>query len=103
MEPQTLKDYQRPPEQVPLDKIQDDSMDGVRKEMIKTYAVATTIYEDDLAEKTHLPFPYKTKQDKELLKEEIKRMSAITSLADTFGDFGKLELDLEESDLVPTS
>ena len=41
-------DYQRPPQMVDLEKDIDGS---VKREMIKTFALASVIYEDDLSER----------------------------------------------------
>ena len=51
-------------------EIGEDTDGVIRREMIKTFALASVIYEDDLAERQKLPFKHNVVEDLALLAEE---------------------------------
>ena len=69
--PQSFMDYQRPPQVIDLEKDTDGS---IKKEMIKTLALAQVIYEDDLAEKREIPFKHHGVDDVQMLIDEEKAL-----------------------------
>ena len=70
--------------------------------MIKTYALASCIYEDTLADnRDKLPFVHHGTEDVESLKSELRSIRGITSLTDMFGDYSKLDLEIDRSEYVP--
>lgn len=65
--PKTYVDYERPPQVIEIGA----DIDGlIRQEMVKTFALASVIYEDDLAERQKLPFKHKFNEDLALLEAE---------------------------------
>lgn len=69
--------------------------------MIKTFALASVIYEDDLAERKKLPFKHNLEEDIALLTEEEAQLQRDISLISTFGEFSNLGLELSEEDKIP--
>lgn len=71
---------------------------------MKTFALATTIYEDEVwAERDDIPFIHK-KEDLEVLKAEERNLNEKTSLVSMFEDFQGLGLtNLQEKDFLPSS
>ena len=59
-------------------------------EMIKSMAMASIIYEDDLAERRKLPFKHKKDEDIELLVACEKELQRDVSLISTFEKFTNL-------------
>ena len=47
-----------------------DTDGAIKREMIKTFALASVIYEEDLSEKAKIPFVHHSVDDIALLKEE---------------------------------
>ena len=86
-QPDSFMKYERPPQTIDLDKDTDGS---VRKEMIKSMAMASIIYEDDLAERRKLPFKHKKDEDIELLVACEKELQRDVSLISTFEKFTNL-------------
>ena len=71
--------------------------------MVKTFALATHIHEEDLAQYEGLPFRYCPNDDIELLEQEQRRIAHKLSLAEFFGDFSGLELELKPEDYISES
>ena len=68
--------------------------------MVKTFALATNIFLEDLAESHDLPFKHHAKDDIELLKSEQLRIMEQTSLVEIFKDLSGLELELKPNHFV---
>lgn len=62
-DPNSFVEYERPPQFVDIEKDPDGS---IKREMIKTFALASIIYEDDLGESSRLPFEH-SPEDLDLL------------------------------------
>jgi len=87
--------YSRPQQWI---SIEGDN-EGLRKELIRTYALAQTIYEDDLKEENlTLPFVHHDTADFKLLKEVEKEYLEKISMVDIFGDFQGLDLTLNKDE-----
>ena len=89
--------YERPPQLV---EVADDPSGMIRKEMIKTFALASTIYEDDLAEKRKLPFKHDPVEDVAYLQQCEKELQADISMISTFGEFVNILGELKEEDKI---
>ena len=67
---------------------------------MRTFALATTIYEDEVwAEREDIPFVH-TQEDLEVLKDEERDLNEKVSLVSMFGDMEGLGLNLTENDFM---
>lgn len=96
-DPPSFMNYQRPAQSIDLVK---DSDGAVRQEMIKTFALASIIYEDDLAERSKLPFIH-SQEDIDSLKECEHQLQKEVSLLTIFDDFAGVAGVLSPEELVP--
>ena len=96
-QPELFHKYESPP-QILTDKtlLSDNE---TRKELIKTFALASSVYEDDLAEKRLIPFVH-TDEDLALLEEEERNLKSKLAFIDLFGDMSGLDLDLKPEDFA---
>lgn len=96
-DPELFVDYQRPAQSI---QIENDTDGAVKREMIKTFALASTVYQDDLAERQRLPFIHHSVDDIALLKQLETEVQAEVTLVSSFEKFSNLlangELDDEE-------
>ena len=91
-------DYQRPPQMVDLAK---DTDGVIKREMIKTFALASVIYEEDLSEKAKIPFVHHGVDDIAMLRKEESELQKEISLVSVFEEFNNLlEEPLGEDDIV---
>ena len=51
-----------------------DTDGAIKREMIKTFALASVLYEDDLEEKSKMPFIHHSVDDIAMLKEEESQL-----------------------------
>ena len=101
--PEAFMRYQRPQQWINIAGPDGKSGDNeaLRHELVRTFALAQTIYEDDFKDLT-LPFVHNQTSDLELLKEVEKENLKKISLVDLFGDFEGLGLELnKDEDFVP--
>lgn len=68
--------------------------------MIKTFALASIIYEDDLSESSKLPFKHSV-ADIELLASHERDLQKDVALVSTFGSFTSIVETLDDEDKVP--
>lgn len=71
--------------------------------MIKTFALASIVYEDDLAEKRNLPFKHHPIDDIAFLKQCETELQNDVSMINTFGEFTNILGELRDEDKVPES
>lgn len=72
-------------------------MPSLRADLIKTFAVANVIYEDE--EISELPFTHDT-ADLDIFKQEQRKLQEKLSLIDIFPDMKALGLKLEAKDFI---
>lgn len=99
-EPEAFVNYERPPQEVDLSE---DPSGAVRQEMIKTFALASIVYEDDLAEKRNLPFKHHPIDDIAFLKQCEVELQNDISMINTFGEFTNILGELKDEDKVSES
>ena len=97
-DPKLFMEYERPPQVIDMDK---DTDGAIKREMIKTYALASIIYEDDMAEQYKLPFIHHSVDDLGMLKAEELALKEDVDLISTFKEFSNIQESLEAEDMVP--
>ena len=95
--PETFDKYRTPPQTIDDQSLTDNP--ELKKELIKTFALASAVYEDDLAESGHLPFAY-SEADLAEFRTEERALKEKMSFVDLFGDMAGLGLELTEKDYV---
>ena len=70
--------------------------------MVKTFALASIVYQDDLAERRLLPFKHHSVDDLNLLKEYASELQRDVALISTFGEFTEITGgELDDEQMVP--
>lgn len=94
-----FKSYQAPPHVLSDSSLKQD--DDARKEMMKTLALATTVFEEEVhAERDEIPFIHKP-EDIQTLKDSEREIERITSLVSSFEDMEGLGLKINADEMVP--
>lgn len=80
-------------------EIGEDPDSVIKNEFVKTFAMASSVYEDDLTGTGQLPFKYR-QEHLDLLKEEEREMQGDVAMVSFFKDVSDFNLDLQPSDFV---
>lgn len=98
-QPQSYMGYQRPSQTISDEEITAET----KNELLKTLALASTVYEQDLGDdKVEIPFKH-TEEDVTTLKSIEKDYMGKMCMVDIFEDFSGLEQEMESTDYVPQS
>ena len=73
----------------------------MRAELIKTFALANVIYEDE--EFDEMPFVHEESTDMKIFKDEERKLEGKFSLIEILPDMEALDLKLEEKDFISES
>jgi hypothetical protein len=100
--PASFAAYSRPAQFISDESLADDKSGSIKDELIKTFALAQTIYEQDFAE-ICLPFTH-SQSDLDKLTQAAREINRSLTFVDLFEDFAGLGLTLDKSkDIYPFS